>query len=50
MCAEAKSVSKEEEIIQARIRAGLCPDCGGQLRHQEGTEFCPNCGYQRAPC
>jgi len=56
MCAEAKidlkigNMDVDEETKQARRRAGLCPDCGGELIHQEANELCRSCGYSRAPC
>ncbi len=39
-----------EEIRQARIKDGLCPDCGAELIHQEGIETCHNCGWTSVPC
>ena len=28
----------------------FCPDCGGQLIHQEGCALCPCCGYSLCGC
>jgi len=26
---------------------GQCPECGGNLIHQEGCDICPNCGFTK---
>jgi ribonucleoside-diphosphate reductase alpha chain len=26
---------------------GMCPDCGGTLRHEEGCVKCHGCGYSK---
>ena len=26
---------------------GVCPDCGGALRHEEGCQVCRGCGYSK---
>ena len=26
---------------------GMCPDCGGALRHEEGCVKCQGCGYSK---
>ncbi|MFA5198748.1 MAG: hypothetical protein WC066_05880, partial [Candidatus Omnitrophota bacterium] len=26
---------------------GMCPDCGGALRHEEGCVKCHGCGYSK---
>jgi hypothetical protein len=26
---------------------GVCPDCGGTLRHEEGCVKCQGCGYSK---
>lgn len=43
-------VSKSEEQLERRITAnivGVCPDCGGTLRHEEGCVKCFACGFTK---
>ncbi|MGE5307942.1 MAG: vitamin B12-dependent ribonucleotide reductase [Deltaproteobacteria bacterium] len=36
----------EDETVTGDI-AGVCPDCGGALRHEEGCVKCQVCGYSK---
>jgi ribonucleoside-diphosphate reductase alpha chain len=50
-------VAKSEEQLESRITGsmdditgsivGVCPDCGGALRHEEGCVKCSACGYTK---
>jgi ribonucleoside-diphosphate reductase alpha chain len=35
------------EIISGMNIVGVCPDCGGALRHEEGCVKCQVCGYSK---
>ena len=39
-------VMREVEIKKGNV-VGVCPDCGGALRHQEGCVVCGACGYSK---
>jgi ribonucleoside-diphosphate reductase alpha chain len=43
--AQAESVV-ENSLHSANI-VGVCPDCGGALRHEEGCVKCHSCGYSK---
>jgi ribonucleoside-diphosphate reductase alpha chain len=43
-------VSKSEEQLESQITGnivGVCPDCGGAVRHEEGCVKCSACGYTK---
>jgi len=43
-------VSKSEEQLEEHITGnivGVCPDCGGAVRHEEGCVKCSACGYTK---
>ena len=46
-------VSKSEEQLEKQIAVrsrnivGVCPDCGGALRHEEGCIKCYACGFSK---
>ncbi|MFA5125341.1 MAG: vitamin B12-dependent ribonucleotide reductase [Patescibacteria group bacterium] len=43
-------VSKSEEQLERHITGnivGVCPDCGGVVRHEEGCVKCSACGYTK---
>lgn len=43
-------VSKSEEQLSGFITGnivGVCPDCGGAVRHEEGCVKCSSCGYTK---
>lgn len=43
-------VSRSEEQLENKIAGnivGVCPDCGGALRHEEGCVKCSACGYTK---
>ena len=43
-------VSKSEEQLESHITGnivGVCPDCGGVVRHEEGCVKCSACGYTK---
>ncbi len=43
-------VSKSEEQLEDHITGnivGVCPDCGGVVRHEEGCVKCSACGYTK---
>ncbi len=45
---EDEAVSSAMEIItQAADIVGVCPDCGGALRHEEGCVKCHACGFSK---
>ena len=44
--------SNDDENVIAEIKphgniVGVCPDCGGALRHEEGCMKCHSCGYSK---
>ena len=44
--------SSEDESVISEIKphgniVGVCPDCGGALRHEEGCMKCHSCGYSK---
>ncbi|MDI6758513.1 MAG: ribonucleotide reductase N-terminal alpha domain-containing protein [Candidatus Omnitrophota bacterium] len=39
--------SKVSDIEQKGEVVGVCPDCGGTLRHEEGCVKCQGCGYSK---
>ena len=42
------TVSEAEDLMNANINiVGVCPDCGGALRHEEGCVKCQACGYSK---
>ncbi|MFC1646270.1 vitamin B12-dependent ribonucleotide reductase [Candidatus Omnitrophota bacterium] len=45
----AKSEEQLEKHITTRSRniVGVCPDCGGALRHEEGCIKCYGCGFSK---
>jgi ribonucleoside-diphosphate reductase alpha chain len=43
---EEEIFSKTEVVTHANI-VGVCPDCGGALRHEEGCSKCYACGYSK---
>ncbi len=50
--ANVNSEVLEEEILTAKRHSvgnivGVCPDCGGALRHEEGCVKCHACGYSK---
>ena len=45
-----EQVSKSEEQLEDHITGnivGVCPDCGGVVRHEEGCVKCSACGYTK---
>ena len=43
-------VSRSEEQLEDRLTGnivGVCPDCGGVVRHEEGCVKCSACGYTK---
>jgi ribonucleoside-diphosphate reductase alpha chain len=43
-------VSRSEEQLEDHLTGnivGVCPDCGGALRHEEGCVKCSACGYTK---
>lgn len=43
-------VSRSEEQLEEHIAGnivGVCPDCGGAVRHEEGCVKCSACGYTK---
>jgi ribonucleoside-diphosphate reductase alpha chain len=48
--ASLKLTKAEEHLIEKSVTAdiiGVCPDCGGALRHEEGCVKCQACGYSK---
>ena len=46
----AKLINAEEQLLEKNIAyniIGVCPDCGGALRHEEGCVKCQSCGYTK---
>ena len=41
------SLYRMRDATGERLAAGLCPDCGYDLRESKQTEVCPECGCQR---
>ena len=45
---EAVSTQEEETYKSCSDRgAGICPECGGELRHEMGCVTCMSCGYSK---
>jgi ribonucleoside-diphosphate reductase alpha chain len=43
-------ISRSEEQLESRFTGnivGVCPDCGGVVRHEEGCVKCSACGYTK---
>ena len=36
-----------QDDSQQRINAGVCPDCHGDLWHENGCITCHSCGYSK---
>ena len=46
--ASTQSMAPAEEVQQPLLTfAGVCPDCGGSLIHENGCSACRSCGYSR---
>ena len=46
----SKATKAEEHLIEQNITSdiiGVCPDCGGALRHEESCVKCQSCGYSK---
>lgn len=50
----AKTTKAEEHLLEKSLISdivsdiiGVCPDCGGALRHEEGCVKCGSCGYSK---
>lgn len=50
----AKTTKAEEHLLEKNFISdiisdiiGVCPDCGGALRHEEGCVKCGSCGYSK---
>jgi ribonucleoside-diphosphate reductase alpha chain len=37
----------ESVTVSERNGTGICPECGGNLIHQEGCNICPTCGFTK---
>ena len=44
---DIKTKSPETPANASKSALGQCPDCGGNLIHQEGCNICPNCGFTK---
>lgn len=42
-----ETVTSEVEVRQRGDIVGVCPDCGGALRHEEGCMKCHACGFSK---
>lgn len=46
----AETIIPAEDVIPVpkgnKIQA-LCPECGGEITHQDGCVICPNCGFSK---
>ena len=40
------AVKTVNRVLKGNI-VGVCPDCGGALRHEEGCQICASCGYSK---
>lgn len=52
--ASFKTTKAEEHLLEKNLISemvsdiiGVCPDCGGALRHEEGCVKCGSCGYSK---
>ncbi|OGX51569.1 MAG: ribonucleoside-diphosphate reductase, adenosylcobalamin-dependent [Omnitrophica WOR_2 bacterium RIFCSPLOWO2_12_FULL_46_30] len=48
--ASSKLTKAEEYLVEKNVTSniiGVCPDCGGALRHEEGCVKCQACGYSK---
>jgi ribonucleoside-diphosphate reductase alpha chain len=48
--AQAKITKAEGHLLEKNMTQdtiGVCPDCGGVLRHEEGCVKCGSCGYSK---
>ncbi len=43
----ARAESVVENALHGANIVGVCPDCGGALRHEEGCVKCHSCGYSK---
>ncbi len=48
---KADQIASEEHLVGVTVGGsnivGVCPDCGGALRHEEGCVKCHSCGYSK---
>jgi len=44
---DTKIKTPESSAKASRSNLGQCPECGGNLIHQEGCDICTNCGYTK---
>ncbi|MFH1848082.1 MAG: LAGLIDADG family homing endonuclease, partial [Candidatus Omnitrophota bacterium] len=46
---KTKASASDSKIIKKKANnvVGVCPDCGGALRHEEGCMVCRSCGYSK---
>ncbi|MEW6009482.1 MAG: adenosylcobalamin-dependent ribonucleoside-diphosphate reductase [Candidatus Omnitrophota bacterium] len=48
---KANSLPIDEQLVGVTVGGsnivGVCPDCGGALRHEEGCVKCHSCGYSK---
>jgi len=44
---DARSAAVIEDMSDRGNIVGVCPDCGGALRHEEGCQKCHACGYSK---
>jgi ribonucleoside-diphosphate reductase alpha chain len=42
-----ETLSFERAQMQMSSLIGSCPECGGQLEHASGCDFCRDCGYSK---
>jgi len=42
-----KSATSTKTKLKIGNVVGVCPDCGGALRHEEGCQVCRACGYSK---
>jgi len=44
---ETQTQSISSDFLGVHMVVGVCPDCGGALRHEEGCVKCQACGYSK---
>ncbi len=44
---DTRNKAPVSSVKASKSNLGQCPECGGNLIHQEGCDICPNCGFTK---